>query len=324
MREVSFLNANAAKWQRFESLLADKDKKTNPNELTELFIELTDDLSYAQTYYPEGKTTKYLNTLTAKVHQSIYRNKREKLSRLVTYWTQEIPSVIRSAHKEILVSFLVFLLSAFLGVISTTSDVRFVRVILGDGYVNMTEQNIKDNNPFGVYKQEEGWLMFLHIAYNNIMVTLRVFVAGLAVSLGSIYMMFINGVMIGVFHTLFYQHGILGKSFAVVWIHGTLEISAIIVAGGAGIVLGNSILFPKTYSRLHSFMRGAKRGMKIVIGLCPVIILAAILESFVTRYTEMPFILNSLIILISASFVIGYYVIYPIYLERTGRLTGDE
>jgi len=98
-----------------------------------------------------------------------------------------------------------------------------------------------------------------------------------------------------------------------------LEISAIIIAGCAGLVMGNSILFPGTYSRGVSFVRGAKQGVKIVIGLVPVFATAAILESFVSRYSQMPVWLSTSIIGVSLTFIIWYFIIYPIVLNRKSK-----
>ena len=91
--------------------------------------------------------------------------------------------------------------------------------------------------------------------------------------------------------------------------------SVIIIAGCAGLVLGNSLVFPKTFSRLASFKMGAKQGIKIIIGLVPVFIMAGFLESFVTRLSLHP-IVSSLIIGISAVFIVWYFVIYPRQLNQ--------
>jgi uncharacterized membrane protein SpoIIM required for sporulation len=99
-----------------------------------------------------------------------------------------------------------------------------------------------------------------------------------------------------------------------------LEISAIVIAGGAGIVLGNSLLFPKTYTRLISLKRGAKDGMKLVLGLVPIFIAAAFLESFVTRHSEMPMWLSASILAASLAFIIWYVIIYPNKLNKKPNL----
>ena len=205
----------------------------------------------------------------------------------------------------------------FIGVLSSANDRTFIQLILGDHYVNMTEENIRKGDPMAVYKQWHEMEMFLGITINNIRVAFLAFSLGLLFSLGTVYILFTNGVMIGAFHYLFFTHDLLFESMLTIWVHGTLEISAIVISGCAGIVMGNSILFPGTYSRGLSFMRGAKRGLKIVIGLVPLFIVAGFLEGFVTRHTDMP-ALNACIILASLAFVLFYFFIYPVMLKKKG------
>jgi len=131
-----------------------------------------------------------------------------------------------------------------------------------------------------------------------------------------VYVLFKNGVMVGAFEYMFFAKGLGLSSVLVIWIHGTLEISAIIISGGAGMILGNSILFPGTVKRIESLRRGAKDGTKIMIGLVPIFITAAFFEGFVTRYTTMPIWLSLIILIGSAAFIIWYFVVYPITLKK--------
>jgi uncharacterized membrane protein SpoIIM required for sporulation len=125
-----------------------------------------------------------------------------------------------------------------------------------------------------------------------------------------------NGLMLGVFEHLFFKHGLGFQSILVVFIHGTLEISAIVVSGMAGMVLGNSILFPKTFTRAQSIREGVKDGVKIMVGLIPVFMVAAFFEGFVTRLTDMPVFLSLAILAGSLAFVIFYYIYYPAVVNR--------
>lgn len=318
MKEITFLKQNANKWQEFEGLL-NKKGAVDPDLLAELFIQLTDDLSYSKTNYPQTKTTQYLNSLAAKVHQEIYKNKKEKKSRVITFWKYELPFVFKNSHKQLLYSFLIFAIAMLIGIVSAAYDDTFVRLIMGDSYVNMTLDNINKGDPMAVYKSMNQVDMFLAITVNNVIVSFLCFVMGVFFSFGTGLMLFQNGIMLGAFQYFFYSKGLLLQSVLVIWIHGTLEISAIIIAGSAGIVMGNSILFPGSYSRGVSFARGAKQGVKIAIGLIPIFITAGFLESFVTRYTEMPIWLSSSIIGCSFSFIIWYFVIYPIRLNRISQ-----
>ena len=310
MRESLFVKRNTDKWQAIE-----QNPSRDPDELTERFVELTDDLSYARTFYPDSNVTRYLNGLAAQMHRGLMQNRRDDRSRFVTFWKYELPMLFWESHKLLAVSAGVFLIACVLGWVSAAHDNTFVRLILGDQYVNMTLENIKKGDPLGVYDSSDQATMFVQITLNNIYVAFRTFIFGLFASFGSIAMLFYNGVMLGSFQYFFYERGLLLDAVLKIWIHGTLEISAIVIAGCAGLTLGNSLLFPGTFSRIDSFKRGIKQGLKIAIGLVPIFIMAGFLESFVTRLTLPPIVSGS-IILISAAFIIWYFVLYPITLNR--------
>ena len=321
MKEVSFIRHNIEKWRQME-LDVDNASSLTPDQLAEAYTELTADLAFAQTHYPQSRITLYLNNLASALHNEIYRNKREKRSRLVTYWTREVPQTMWEARRLLLVSFIIFVVSALIGVVSTFGDPEFPRLILGDSYVDMTLENIANGEPMGVYGKESGVTMFLGITMNNILVSFRCFAMGLFTSIGAGLMLFYNGIMVGAFQTFFHQHQLLWESTRAIWLHGTIEISSIIVAGAAGISLGNGFLFPGTYKRMESFRRGAIRGMKIVVGTVPLFILAGFIESFVTRHTELPDIVRLTVILLSLAFVIYYFVYLPWKLY--GRQTKEK
>ena len=311
MREPVFLRQNQARWQQYEQQPA-----TNPDELAARFVALTDDLAYAQTFYPESPTTAYLNSLTAKLHQRLYRNKPEKTGRFGQFWAEELPLLVARHHRLLRVAALLFVVFTAIGALSAALDDRFVRVVLGDGYVNMTLENIRRGDPMGVYKTTSEAPMFLFITLNNIYVSLRVFVFGAALGVGTLVELFKNGMMLGSFQYFFFQKGVGLPSFLTIWIHGTLEISAIVLAGGAGLVMGGGILFPGTYSRAESFRRAARDGMKLALGLVPIFVVAGFLESFVTRHTEMPIAVSLSIIGASAAFIGWYFGIYPGQVRR--------
>lgn len=309
MREAAFIKQNIERWQQYEKLLS--SGVITPEKKSEIFIQLTDDLSFARTQYPNSETTQYLNTLTAKIHQQIYKNKKEEKKRFITFWTLELPQLLLTLRRPLLYSFLITFIATSIGALSTLGDDSFTRLVMGDAYVNMTMENIKHGDPTGVYGKGEQLDMFFAITFNNIRVSFAAFAAGILCSLGTGYLLFQNGVMLGSFFALFYQEKLLLDSALVVMLHGTLEISAIIIAGGAGLRMGNSILFPGTYSRMESFKMGAKDGLKVVMGLMPIFIMAGFIESFITRYSNMPLVLKILIIALSLAFIIFYFIIYP-------------
>lgn len=310
MKEIVFLNENAERWKEFERILNSKTGG-NADIYAELFIKITDDLSYAQTYFPKSETEDYLNILASKTHRLIYKNKKEKKGRFAFFWKYELPKELLVSRKYIFYSLIVFFVTVLIGIVSSSEDGEYSRVILGDSYVNMTIDNIEKGDPMGVYKETESMSMFILIALNNVKVMLMVYLLGLMLSFGSIYYIGYHGIMIGTFHFIFYQYNVLEESLITVWIHGTIEIFTLLVSGGAGIMLGNSILFPGTYSRKQSFLRGARSSVKVIVALIPFIILAAFLEGFVTRHTEWSNVIRVGIIVLSMAMIIWYFFIYP-------------
>ncbi|SHG95936.1 stage II sporulation protein M [Flagellimonas flava] len=318
MREAAFVKQNKDKWVAFENVL-NNTGQLQPDELSDLYIEITDHLSYAKTFYPKSNTEFYLNTLASQAHQKIYKTKRESKNRIVTFWKTEFPSMFHNHHRELLIAFLVFTFFSLVGAFSSANEGDFVRSILGDGYVNMTLENIEKGDPMAVYKQQGEFNMFLGITINNIKVAVYAFAFGIFLGIGTLYIMLQNGIMLGSFQYFFYEKGLLWESVRTIWIHGTIEISVIIIAGCAGLVMANGMLFPGTYTRLESFKRGVKNGLKIMVSTVPFFILAGFLEGFVTRHTEMPDWLAVLIIASSLYLIIFYYILYPNQLKRKAK-----
>ena len=313
MREAQFLKQNAEKWKHYEQELHERH---NPDVFADRFIELTDDLAYSKTFYGKSNTTMYLNGLAARFHQKIYRNKKEKGSRILRFWRYELPLLFGQYRKQLLYAFLFFLAFSLVGVLSAKYDDHFIRLVLGDEYVNMTLNNIEKGDPFGVYKTAGEFTMFLGIASNNIMVSLLIFVSGIFFSVGTLYYLLQNGIMLGSFLQFFFARGLGVRALLAIFLHGAIEISVIIVAGTAGLVLGNSLLFPRTYSRWVSLRKGGRDAMKMAFGLTPFFIVAAFIEAFVTRhYQTIPLPLNLLILGLSLLLIVWYFVIYPINLN---------
>lgn len=313
MKEVSFIKRNIDKWKAMEDTV-DEAYNVSPDVLADAYQELTADLAFSQTHFPDARITVYLNNLASALHNKIYRNKREKRSRIITFWTREVPLTMWEARRLLLASFLIFVVSVAIGALSTLGDADFPRLIMGDGYVDMTLDNIEKGEPMGVYGSEAESPMFFQITLNNIMVSFRCFVAGLLTSFMTGFILMQNGIMVGAFQAFFYQHGLLWESSLAIWLHGTVEISSIVVAGAAGLSLGNGWLMPGTYTRLESFRRGAVRGMKIVVGTVPLFIIAGFIESFVTRHTDLADGVRLSIIVLSLFFVVSYFVVLPWHL----------
>ncbi|SHJ50065.1 stage II sporulation protein M [Flavobacterium haoranii] len=316
MREVAFIKQNKEKWLEFEQAIYGKTKK-NPDDLASLYIHLMNDLSYAQTYYPKSKTTVYLNHLGSQTYQKIYKTKRTETNRLKYFFKTEVPLLVYQYRRYILYAFIAFTLLTLIGVVSAQNDESFVRVILGDQYVNLTLENIKEGDPVAVYKSSSDWASFIGITINNLKVGTFSYFSGILVGIGTFYSMFNNCIMLGSFQYFFYQEGVFWESVRGIWIHGSMEIFAMVIEAAAGFILGASILFPKTLSRMNSFKIGFKESFKIFISTMPFTFAAGFLEGYITRFSKaMPTFLSVAIILITLSIISFYYLVYPFIVHK--------
>lgn len=309
MRETEFINKNKDKWKRYERALERDDQ--DPELLKQLYIHTTDDLSYSRTFYPNRSVRVYLNSLAQRTFLQVYRGRKGETSRFFTFWTDELPRVVFAQRRPLLIALVTFVLAMLIGIISYRIDPAFAETILGEAYMNMTQANIEGGDPMAVYKQTSPFSMSLRITMNNIFVALLTFVSGAFFAVGSIVQLIRNGVMVGVFQYFFYDQGIFQESFLTIWIHGALEISSIVLAGGAGLAMGKGLLFPGTLSRFEAFKHSARDGLKIMLGLIPLFIIAGFLEGYLTRHTELPDAIRGVFILLCFAFIIWYYVIYP-------------
>lgn len=317
MREIAFIKQNKEKWLDFEQIIVNKIDK-DPDELAQIYLKLTNDLSFAKTYYPKSKVTNYLNYLTSLMFQKVYRTKRNNFKDILKFFSTDVPTLAYNYRKYIYFTFILYFIFMGIGVISAIYDAEFSKVILGKNYVDETLNNIKKGNPMAIYKNLPEEFMTFYITLNNLVVGAKMYFYGIFCGVGSIYVLMNNSVMVGTFQTFFYTHGVTMESIRGIWLHGSMEIFGMIIEASAGIILGASILFPKTYSRLLSFKQGFKNSFKIYISTIPFTFFAGFIEGYITRWAkEMPNTINYIIIISTLGFISFYYLVYPLILAKT-------
>jgi uncharacterized membrane protein SpoIIM required for sporulation len=311
LREALFIKKNKDRWLRQQ-----QEEGEDPDQMAADFIQLVDDLAYAKTFYPSGKVTGFVNAQASKFYLEIYKNRKEESNKLLNFWKYDLPLTIRKHYKICLFAFFLFVLFFVIGFFTSRHDEEVSRSFLGDYYVDMTKDNIKKGNPFGIYETGSMFLNWMGIMINNIKVGVMVFVGGLFCGIPALYKHCETGVMLGIFNQMFADSGYGLDFWLVVFVHGTLEITALIFSSAAGIILGTSFLFPGTVKRIDAFKRGAKDGVKIMIGMFPVFALAAFFESYITRLYNNQSWITTTIFSLSVFFVVWYFVIWPIILGR--------
>ncbi len=315
MKENVFIKKNIEKWKNMSA-----GTNIDPEAMADAYLDLTSDLAYVQTHYPDSPLNESLNDMAFKMHNIIYRKKGNTFPKFIKIWTEGLPKIMYESRYVLLFSFAIFMLFTLFGVISQINNTDYAKDVLGVEYVSQTIENIEQGKPTDIYNSEPETSMFLSITLNNLLVDLKTFAYGIFTSLGAIIILFYNAIMLGSFQTFFFQYGVGWESVLSIWQHGALEIPAIIISGAAGITLGNGWLFPKSYSRLQAFKLSAKKGLKIMLGVIPITIIAGFIESFITRHVETPTPIRIAAIVVEFAFVIFYFVLLPMkYRNKESR-----
>jgi uncharacterized membrane protein SpoIIM required for sporulation len=311
LREGLFIRKNKDRWEQIEHGSAG-----NADEMAGNFKKLINDLGYAKTFYPTSRITVYLNSLASRIYLNIYQNRKDPANRIAHFFRYDVPQTMYKHRAIMLFSLSVFFIFFGIGFFSSIHDPGFVRQVMGDGYVDTTERNIAKGNPFDIYAQMHPFLMWIYIMLNNIMVSITYFFRGLLLGIPSITALGKESIRLGAFEYMFYSKGLGGNAVITVLLHGMLELSAIIMTCGAGVIMGTSFLFPRTRSRLQAFREGVKDGVKIVVALIPVFMVAAFIEGYITRHYKMPLVMSLSLLAITTFFVVGYFIVYPYRLHR--------
>ncbi len=320
MREKQFIQQNEEKWRAYEATL--RNDAADPAALSELYIHTTDDLSYSRTFYPNRAVRVYLNEQAQRIFLRIFRGRKRERFSLRRFWLRELPQTLYAHRWAFWLSLLTFGLAMTIGVVSFIVNPEFANVMLGEDYMRMTQENIANGDPMRVYKSRGAFGMFLGITMNNIYVAFLTFLSGVFFGVGTLVILLQNAIMLGAFQYFFYDQGLLQESFLTIWIHGALEISSIVIAGAAGLAMGRGLVFPGTYTRLQSFQRSARAGVKIMLSTVPIFIIAGFLEGYLTRHTELPDAVRGLFIVLCFALIGFYYVWYPWHVARNTDRAG--
>lgn len=297
-------------------------EKTDPDETASDFVEIISDLSYAQTRYPHSKINSYLNHLAVTAYRSVYRNKKPQP--LLEFWKTTFPLILGENRRTLWLASALFLAFCTLGVVCADLEPEFVESVMGREYITMTEDNIAKGEPFGVYATQDPFRMFLSILANNLFVGLLVFISGIFMGIGSVYHTFKNAIMVGSFFHLFFRANLGLNALVVIGLHGTLELMSLVLECMAGMILGLSALFPGTLTRRQAFRKGLNQSALIYIGTIPFTLIAAFIESYVTRYGSDGLrsdnltltILLLLVFILSWVILIWYFFIYSRRVAR--------
>lgn len=283
MKEEQFIKSNSDTWRELETLstiINKKTLKTLPSKDVKRFLQIfrqsSHHLAYARTHYPKSSVVSYLNSLLSKSHSHVYAVKKISPSGLIKYIAYDFPKLLKEYRWFIISSFSFFAIGVLLSLILVLINVNNANLFLPENLI----ASVKSGNIGGGEWNHP--LMSSSIMVNNIAVSLKAFVLGITIGIGTVYVLFYNGVILGALTSLIYIYGDPMKYWSLILPHGIIELTAIFISGAAGLIIAKSILIPGEYSRKHSIIYGAKKSISLVIGVIFMLIIAGIIEGFFT------------------------------------------
>jgi len=313
MISTRWLEKRKTYWARLE-LLVDRSNKggisaLDHRELQELgllYRQTASDLATVREDVTSNQLSFYLNQLLGRAHNLIYMGHKQKISGIVRFYAQTFPQVFRETFRQSLLAFLIFAVTGIATWAVTIHDPSFAHRLLGPQMMDTIEKKEMWTQSIVTIKP----LAASGIMTNNLAVSFATFAMGITAGIGTIWMMVTNGMLIGVIGAATWQAGMALQLWSFVAPHGVLELPAIFIAGGAGLEIARGMLFPGFLPRRESLALAGGRAARLVLGIVPMLIIAGIIEGFVSPSgiaTPLKFLLAALL-----------FSALTTYLARTG------
>ncbi|MGA7858233.1 MAG: stage II sporulation protein M [Terracidiphilus sp.] len=270
-------------WDRLATLLALSDQsglgqlsRAELQEMALLYRQVAADLSVLRQDATARTYAEHVNQLLARAHHIIYSGRKTNLRTLFRFLRDEYPGVFQRQLPFVIASLLVSTAWGILGAVITNARPEFMRHFVGPAMIaTMERHEMWTKSVVSVAPMASSYIMT-----NNLTVSFVTFAGGIAFGLGTFFYLYVNGMMLGVIGAACHQYGMSVALWSFVAPHGSLELPAIIIAGGAGFRLGYAMLFPGSLRWKESVARGGIEATRLVSGIIPMLVIAGTLEGF--------------------------------------------
>ncbi len=289
MKQALFEKKFTAQWQLFETQLRaleheslPSDKAVNHRLFAENYRQLCHQLSLARVRNYSPRLVEHLNELALRGHQQLYQRKVSLLTQFQRFVVLDFPRVIRQEWKLCLVASGLLYLPAFILTFLVWRYPELVYTVVNSGMLENFESMYDPMAEHVGRARDAGtdFQMFGHYIQNNIGIGFRTFAGGILLGIGSIFFLVFNGSFFGALAGHIINIEYQSTFFTFVIGHGSFELTAIALAGAAGLKLGFAILSPGQLSRVDALKAAAKVAMKIMYGVILMLVIAAFIEAF--------------------------------------------
>ena len=272
-------------WERLQSL-AERTRHRGLAVLTQdelrelglLYRQTASDLAAVREDVSSRQLSRFLNQLLGQAHNLIYMTRRSRPKGVLHFYAAGFPRIFRATFPYTIAAVTLFLAGAMAGLLLALFDQGFERYVLGGAMVDTIERREMWTHSILSMKP----VASSAIMTNNLMVSFSAFAAGITAGVGTVYMMVFNGLLIGVIGAACWRTGLSLQLWSFVAPHGVLELPAIFIAGGAGLMLARGMLFPGTLTRRDSLAQAGGQSVRLLMGAVPLLVIAGVIEGFVS------------------------------------------
>jgi uncharacterized membrane protein SpoIIM required for sporulation len=279
-----FIKQHRKEWEQLEERMKEIQKRKKgltPDKMDDfllLYQKASHHLSVSQTYFPQDEVTHYLNQLVSKAHNVLYRDQSTSFYQLKQFFGRTFIQLLLEQRLFVIIAMLLFMIGAAGGYISVINDPLHVYTLLGPQFVEGLDPKSLGEHTGDINAP----LMSTTIMTNNIQVAFLAFAGGITLGIFTVYVLISNGILVGALAAVFWQHGKFYEFWAYIVPHGMIELTAIFIAGGAGLLMGYKIMVPGPYPRGFQLKRQALRSVQLLLGTVPLFIIAGIIEGYIT------------------------------------------
>ena len=285
MISSSWLQKRRPYWSRIDELLTRSDRSGvrslthgELQELALLYRQTASDLATIREDPTNRNLSHYLNQLLGRAHNRIYMGSRTRVAGILTFYRDTFPEIFHDTLPYTLAACMIFFAMAAAGLMMAIGDPGFQRYFLGGSMMETIEKREMWTHSIVSIKP----LASSAIMTNNLTVSFTTFAFGITAGIGTIWMLAFNGLLFGVVNAACWQAGMADQLLSFVAPHGALELPAIFIAGGGGLLIAKGLLFPGTLPRRASLAIEGARAVRLVLGIIPLLIVAGAVEGFIS------------------------------------------
>ncbi len=277
------------RWKELESILSLIDRESLGRvppatilRMGNLYYEVLSDLGTYQARGADPRVRRYLNSLLARAYSRIYRKRTLRFLDSVKFFIFDIPILLRKRVHFIMTAFVIFLFSTLIGFSCVNQKSKLINLIVPEAMRSRIEEDLRQGQIGAKFPANLKVLISTQILTNNIGVSFKAFAMGLLMGLGTIYILVLNGLMLGGLASIYHGMGYPLEFWSLILPHGGIELLAVFIASGAGLILGYALINPGVYRRGEWLAHEGTEAVKILLGTIPILLLAALVEGYVT------------------------------------------